>query len=198
MNNNRKDGETVKKRFFVTQIIVFILLTACLVGVTYSWSTRPEVKGGYLSTPMTFTYTSTINGNDCSATTYQGTVDDDGTVTYPENVDEYITSVNKVSHTAGDVLYFKTIVKNASAVDTNVSLLIDVNCDTALDNNFSIGTTYPTLKEIAYSATAENKWIPVLSQYEIKQSQESVTIEWYVKIDASGQFGIDSIILANN
>lgn len=188
----------MKKRFFITQIIVFILLTACLVGVTYSWSTRPAVKGGFMSTPMTFSYTSQINGNQCTAKTYAGTVGEDGTVTYPENMDEYITSVDKVSHTAGDVLYFKTLIDNVSSVDTNVSFLIDVNCDTAFDGKFSIGTTVPSLKEIAYSSTAEDKWIPVVSQYEIQGERTAVAIEWYVKLDASGSFGIDGFALANN
>lgn len=193
-----KDGETVKKRFFITQIIVFILLTACLVGVTYSWSTRSEVKGGFMSTPMKLTYSSVVNGNECTAKTYLGTLNTtSGKIEYPENVDDAIESVAKVTRSEGDVLYFKTVITNPSLIDTNVTFLIDANTDSG-NKSFTIGTTSPVLKEITYDSSAEGKWIPVVSQYEILKEHEAVSIEWYVQINTSGSFGIDAFALANN
>lgn len=188
----------MKKRFYITQIIVFILLTACLVGVTYSWSTRPEVKGGFMSTPMKLTYSSVVNGNDCTAKTYLGTLNTtSGKIEYPENVDDAIESVSKVTHSEGDVLYFKTVITNPSLIDTNVTFLIDANTDSG-NKSFTIGTTSPVLKEITYDSSAEGKWIPVVAQYEILKEHEAVSIEWYVQINTSGSFGIDAFALANN
>lgn len=188
----------MKKRFFITQIIVFILLTACLVGVTYSWSTRSAVKGGFLKTPMKLTYSSVVNGNDCTAKTYVGTLNPaSGKIDYPESVSDNITSLPKESRTAGDVLYFKTIISNPSEVAANVSFLIDVNTNTG-NKSFTLGTTSPVIKEIVYDSSAEGKWIPVVSQYEIPKAHESVSIEWYIEINTSGAFGIDGFALANN
>lgn len=190
----------MKKRFFITQIIVFILLTACLVGVTYSWSTRSAVKGGFMTedAPLTLTYSSVVNGNDCTAKTYMGTLNTTtGKIEYPENITDNIESVDKETRNAGDVLYFKTVISNPSETDTNVTFLIDANTD--LNNtNFKVGTTSPTLKEIVYDNNAENKWIPVVSQYEIPKAHEAVSIEWYIEITTSGSFEIAGFALANN
>ena len=194
-----KDGETVKKRFFITQIIVFILLTACLVGVTYSWSTRSEVKGGFMSTPMKLTYSSVVNGNDCTAKTFMGTLNTtSGKIEYPENMSDAIRSVPKANRSAGDILYFKTVITNPSeTVDTNVTLLIDANTDSA-NSSFTVGTSSPVIKEITYDNSAEGKWIPVISQYEILKAHEAVSVEWYIQINTSGSFEISSFALANN
>lgn len=190
----------MKKRFFITQIIVFILLTACLVGVTYSWSNRPAVKGGYMTeeAPLTLSYSSVINGNDCTAKTYVGTLNPaSGKIEYPEKVTDNTTSVPKESRNAGDVLYFKTIVSNVSDAATNVSLLIDVTTDSG-NKSFKVGVTSPVIKEIEYDSSAEGKWIPVVSQYEIKKKLDTTSIEWYIEITTSGAFGIDEFALANN
>lgn len=190
----------MNKRFYITQIIVFILLTACLVGVTYSWSTRPAVKGGYMTedAPLTLTYSSVVNGNDCTAKTYMGTLNTTtGKIEYPENITDNIESVPKGSRNAGDVLYFKTVISNPSEVAANVSFLIDVNTNTG-NKSFTLGTTSPVIKEIVYDSSAEGKWIPVVSQYEVPKEHTSVSIEWYVEITTSGSFGIDGFALANN
>ena len=180
----------MNKRFFMIQIIVFILLTACLVGVTYSWSTRPVVKGGYQTIPMKLNYETYVNGNQCTAETFLGGVDENGNITYNKTSIDSLDS----NYEAGDVIYFRTLVDNASDVDTNVTLLVDVN----YDGDFIIGTTSPALKEITYNATNENKWIPVVSQFEIIQSNTNVVIDWYIKITTAGDFDITGFALANN
>lgn len=182
----------MNKRFFMIQIIVFILLTTCLVGVTYSWSTRPAVKGGFETTPMTLNYTTVVNGNQCTAKTYQGSISENGDMSYSETE---ITNLATANRTAGTVLYFRTVVTNASnTVDTNVSLLVDVN----YTGNVTIGSTFPAIKKISYNATNENKWIPVVSQYEVKAAQNEVYIDWYVEITTTSNFGIEGFALANN
>ena len=173
------------------QIIVFILLTTCLVGVTYSWSTRPAVKGGYMKTPMTLNYETVINGNQCTADTFLGEVDDEGDIVYNDTA---ITDLSSKRYDVGDVIYFRTYVDNTANVKTNVTLLVDVN----YSGQFIIGTTSPAMKEVTYNASDENKWIPVISQFEIVENNTNIAIDWYIKITTPGNFDITGFALANN
>ena len=198
----------MKKRFLITQIILVIMLGVNLVGFTYSWSQRSAVKGGYQRTPMTLTYSSSVNGNQCSEVTYQGTLDTaTGEIIYSE------TSIDALGKTAveeGTVLYFRTDITNADDVATNVSLFIDYNYSADLEGNYFLGTTTPTIKHFSYPAQYTEledeelcyvEWIPVVNQYEVPAGANNAVnayIEWYVEFEAAGNFEISKIVLTNN
>ncbi len=198
----------MKKRFLITQIILVIMLGVNLVGFTYSWSQRSAVKGGYQRTPMTLTYESKINGNQCTGATYQGTLDAaSGEIIYSE------TSINSLSRTsveAGTVLYFRTDITNAAAVATNVSLFTDIKYSEDLESKYFVGTLTPTVERYTYPAQDSEledevintvKWLPVVNQYEVPAGANDAVnayIEWYVEFEAAGNFEISKIVLTNN
>lgn len=192
------------KRFISLQLIIVLMLGLALVCSTYSWSLRPSVKGGYLTTPMVLSYDSVINGSDCTGATYEGTVSASGEVIYGT---EAITSVPSRGVTAKTVLYFRTAITNADDVATNTSLFINISYDNTLEGKYFVGASEPTVDRITYSAESTSgttntvKWIPVVAQYEvIPGGNDSVNafIDWFIEFDGTGNFQIDSIVLANN
>lgn len=215
------------KRFLRLQIIFVIMLMFALVCNTYSWSQRPAVYGGgFMSidntdgsdsydkdkskfTALSFDtrdYNYYINGDGCTAKTYQGTVDSEGNITYPENNAEgSITSIDSNTYSSGDVLYFKTYISNSKDIITNTSLFIDVEYSSTLEGNYFIGVSSPTKDLITYPAESTDsdgictvRWIPVIAQYEISAGAENTEIEWYVTFTGSGDFAVKSIVLTNN
>ena len=195
----------MKKRFLILQFILVILLGVSLVGYTYSWSHRASVKTGYQITPMTLDYTAKINGNKCTATTYQGTWDEDAKeIIYSETP---ITSLSPTAVTEDSVLYFRTDITNASAVATNTSLFVDISYSDDLVDKYFICTSSPTVERSTYESEDLDglgyilRWVPVVNLYEIPEgTNNSVTayIEWYVEFEGSGNFEISKIILTNN
>ncbi len=199
------------KRFICVQILIVVLLAVTLVGSTFAWSNRPNVNGGFLQMPFTFTYSASINGNACTGKTYLGVVDDEGKLTYDDDgnavySDTELQSDYKVTVTTGQVLYLRTKVSNAAVVKTNVSLiahipLYNASAETPVNNgfngNFNIGVSSPTNSVIAYPDEA---FIPVVSQYEIigNASADNTFIDWYIEFNASGEFTLSNVYLANN
>lgn len=215
------------KRFVKLQFIFVILLTLTLVCNTYSWASRPKVTGGgFMSeknkdyyerydldktyfTAMKFDTLSTpyyINGNSCTAVTYTGTANADGTVTYDET--SGVTSAIKNVFATNAPMYFKTVITNSSDVPTNVSLfitgkvyqniqssIIGITSPVSTTGNLNIYGTTDIDERIAFDFT------PVVSQYEIK-ANGTANIEWYIlnnnQSGNTGYFEISEIILTNN
>lgn len=198
----------MKKRFIITQIIVVILLLVCLVSYTYSWSHRDSVSGGYKQTPMSLSYSSSINGNSCTAVTYRGTKDaTTGDIIYSTTP---LTSLSKTAVQEGTVLYFRTDISNADDAATNVSLFVNYNYSADLEGNYFLGVTAPTVKRFSYPAQRSEldteeicyvEWVPVVNQHEVPAGDGSSVnsyIEWYIECNAAGNFEISKIILTNN
>lgn len=199
------------KRFICIQILIVVLLAFTLVGSTFAWSNRPNVYGGYLQTPFKFTYSSAVNGNACTGTTYLGVTDAEGKLTYDDDgnavyAETEMQSDYKVTVTKGQVLYLRTKISNAANVKTNVSLiahvpLYDETAATPVNNGFNgkfnVGVSLPTKSVIAYPDEA---FIPVVSQYEIlgNASADNTFIDWYIEFNASGEFTLSDVYLANN
>ena len=205
------------KRFVKLQFIFVILLTLTLICGTYSWASRPMVTGGnFMNTKkddhfaaMEFiTEDYYVNGVECTAKTYRGTVGSDGKVTYDEETN--ITSVKENELAANSPIYFKTVITNAADIPTNVSLYISGKFNQDIQSSFAMGITSP----IAYSGTfdvvynsndsAHNiayDFNTLLSQYEIDASG-TANIEWYIinnnQDGTAGYFEISEIILTNN
>lgn len=195
----------MKKRFFTIQIIVFIMLTISLVSSTFSWSRRMYDKVGYLQAPMELKYSSRINGSDCIGKTYWGNITEDGDVFYDMTSGNEITNLGDIQGygaEAGDVLYFKTSITNQAAVDTNVTLAVNLEYTPSLDGKVQIGCLSPTQDLYKYDTDRKPgyyyaDWVPVVSQYEVAANGDAY-IEWYIKFEAEGRFWITDIMFANN
>ena len=215
------------KRFARLQFLFVIMLTLTLICSTYSWASRPKVTGGaFMSekntdgnaeynkdktyfTAMKFDTSETpyyINGVECTAKTYRGTMDENGKITYGT---EEISGVQETL-SANAPIYFRTEITNPSPVPTNVSLFITGKLNQNIQSSFSFGITSP----IAYSGifdvgnnTPDNQHFiaydfnTVLAQYEIDPGG-TANIEWYVinnnQDGTAGAFQLNEIVLTNN
>ncbi len=216
------------KRFLRFQIILLILLAITLIGNTFSWATRPAVKGGgfmgsggnYYESIKLVTDQYYINGNQCSAVTYKGTYNEEtGKVTYDDEIEGNsptpVTEFTDNDLTKGEVHYFKTIITNPSEVKTNVSLFLSGYTENELTSAM-LGVSTPITTRGSYPQSSYDystglryfKHVSVISEYEVAPAKNGVPstakIEWFVYYNEAsdeihhGEFHISDIVFTNN
>ncbi len=198
------------KRFFKLQLIIILMLTFTLVCHTFSWSSRPAVKGGAfmsdapwtamrLETPKYY-----INGNECTAKTYQGVMNENGSISYQEQV--YTVKVKDFG--PDGILYFKTIIdNNKPKISTNTSIFIDIEYKgDSIQTKINVGVTNPVTKssvindEKLSSNVFGANFYPVLTGIEVTNS--SKVIEWSIfngsNYATATELTIKNIYVTNN
>ena len=209
------------KRFLRFQLILLILLAISLVGNTFSWATRPAVKGGGFMGAGGDEYAAIelvspeyyVNGNSCTAVTYLGTIDENGVITYDETTP--ITQFYDNDLTKGETHYFKTVITNTAEVKTNVSLFISGYTDNKLTSAlYGVSTPIADILGFAQSSfdydtgTRYYRMSPIVTEYEIDPAKDGTPstskVEWFVFYDEKSQenhhgpFQISDIIFTNN
>ena len=211
------------KRFLRFQIILLILLAVTLIGNTFSWATRPAVKGGGFMNSKENDYAAIkletpdyhVNGNSCTAVTYMGTRNETtGEITYSEQPLSN-NSFNDKKFVKSDVHYFKTVITNPTETATHVSLFVTGKTATTL-TGARLGVSSPVTDRTSLFVTDNDtsdgyynfEFIPVVSQFEVNSAKDGTngtsSVEWYIFMDAGitgineGELEISNIILSNN
>ena len=208
------------KRFMKFQFIFVILLILTLVCNTFAWANRPKVQGGGYTTEQKGYHTAIelvtptngyyINGNECTAVTYEGTYDKaTGIITYDENIVISPTSDNNLTleftGNNGTYHYFKTVITNPSDVATTVSLFINGQIPSTLDNLIKYHVYSPIVRESDIASGKEGNtrtidFFPLMNNYEINP-KGTANIEWCIykpNNSTDDTFVITDIILSNN
>lgn len=213
------------KRFLKFQFIFVILLVLTFVCNTFAWANRPKVTGGGYTTAQNGYNTAIeltndagpyyINGNACTAVTYEGTYNaTTGTITYGDedegNEPVAISTISKTA-TSGCAFYYKTIITNSSDAPTTVSLYINGRVAHHLDGIIKYHISSPIIREGNISAVSTTvdadscrtiKLFSLVNNYEIPATG-TFNIEWSIYRPVNddiedGIIEISDIILTNN
>ncbi|MBQ3417832.1 MAG: hypothetical protein IJH32_08350 [Ruminococcus sp.] len=154
-------------------LLAVMILTVSLITMSYSWFS-PEVKKG---TGMAYQADLQIRSENCSIV---GTYKDTGT----NGAKNYSTAVG-TSETvpANEIRYFKTVIDNADANATNVSLYA-----TALPSGtYGLGVAYPSNSYHKYTSGGSDVYIIRNAQIEGAADGENgeISVEWFIKAGSS-------------
>ncbi len=187
------------KRFARLQVIIILMLTFTLICNTFSWATRPEVKGGAFmggtntdgDTPfaMDKTYFTAIklvtpergyhiNGSSCTAVTYRALIDDEtGEVVYDKRGNIVYNETTPVTFETNSI-ETELNPHNALYFKTVITNPSDVTTNTSLFVNAKYHTNINTLVMIGIT-TPVTKASPLVTKDAADMITDMHTVKWY-------------------
>lgn len=151
-------------------LLAVMILVISLITMSYSWFT-PEVRKG---TGMTYQADLKIRSENCSIVgTYKNTAE-------ANHAKNYSTAVGtSESVPANGIRYFKTVISNADANATNVSLY----AASLPSGTYGLGVAYPSNSYHKYSSGGSDVYIVRNAHIDGMSEGENgeIYVEWFIK-----------------
>lgn len=166
------------KRILLSACVVLLVLIV-IIGMTtvsFSWFAPDEASG----TGLQFSETTSVRSQDCTCSTYYGTMNSDtGVVSYSN------TPLSSQTVAAGSTAYFRTVIKNNNVkYDSNVSLFL-VFSSIPSSTNYDLAVTLPTNSYRTFSSSDKqihiirNAYVSAFDNEKIGTGE--IVVEWFVK-----------------
>ena len=161
-------------------LLAVMILVISLITMSYSWFT-PEVRKG---TGMTYQADLKIRSENCSIVgTYKNTAE----ANHAKNYSTAVGPSESVPVPANGICYFKTVISNADANATNVSLYAAL----LPSGTYGLGVAYPSNSYHKYSSGDSDDYsdVNIVRNAHIDGMSEGengeIYVEWFIKNESN-------------